>query len=35
MSVMEVEKGDIADLRIAHLAAVRNRCRRHTLANVR
>ncbi|XP_045160361.2 cAMP-specific 3',5'-cyclic phosphodiesterase 4C-like isoform X5 [Mercenaria mercenaria] len=32
---MEAERGDIGDLKMMHLAAVRNRCRRHTLANVR
>lgn len=32
---MEAEKGDIGDLRMSHLAAIRNKCRRHTLANVR
>jgi hypothetical protein len=32
---MEAEQGDIGDLRMAHLATIRNKCRRHTLANVR
>ena len=33
--MMQAEVGDISDLKMAHLVAVRNKCRRHTLANVR
>ena len=34
-NMMEAEFGELTDLKFANLAAVRNRCRRHTLANVR
>ena len=32
---MQAEYGDLSDLKMAHLVAARNKCRRHTLANVR